>query len=159
MATVQINNTQPIRVDGGGQIIINNGTDDLVVNLHDPGSLVITPGGYDLGEYDNYGAPKVPILRNKLRTDIRLRGRVTTEFSTTDKLAYLSQQIDSTNGLAKTYTFIVKVPNKTDGTTGHTITLANTYFVRPAEYQEGGEFDFLDMVLRSNTHIPVLATY
>lgn len=159
MATVQINNAKPIRLDGGGQIIFNNGTDDLVLNVHEVGSVRIVHGGYDLGRYENYGAPKVPILRSKQRTVISVSATVTTELSTADKFFDLSTEIDSTNGLAKTYTFSLKIPDKTDGTTGHLMPYANTYFVRPHTYRQGVDFDFFEAELESLTHIPTVTTY
>lgn len=159
MATVDINNTQPARLENGGSLILDDGSNSYVIHLRDPGDVSIEPGGYALLEYRDAGAVQIPIMGDQRYTVLRFKAKVTNELATASKLLYWSTQYNTGAGKAKVFTVTVKIPDYLNAATGDTMAYANCYFTAPGKYQEGQEFDMLEFEMRSTTITPTLATY
>lgn len=148
MATTPINNTQPIRFEAGGTATFTDSAAlDVEVNNREKGTLEVEQGGYEVLDYQNKGLNQIPLEGDQVMSRIRMRMKLTKKG--TNDIMSLSQARDTTTGLVKVYTLVVRwLDHKNVATyTQHTFT--NVFFTRPARIVEGTRFDTVEVEMMS----------
>lgn len=161
MAAGNINNAQPIRIEGGGKLVISNGTTDFTIHNIDTGSIAFEPGGYEVLEYTNYGEMQVPLEGNEQPSKITIKCKMVKQDATNnlDALSNARNTSGGSGGLVKTYSIWSDTPDYKGATTGVRHSFANCYFLKPVKITRGVQFDMLEMELGSSEPSFTIVTY
>lgn len=142
---------------GGTFSIIDGATTHTVLNIQ-PGSIKITPGGYEKLRSIDRGVQKQSILGNAELSTIEVTCRIGAGvLDNANEILTLSTADDTTNGLAKEYSVEFFLPSGPYLTSGSKWTFANTQFEKPAELSVGTDFDTLTLRFVSRDRVGTLA--
>lgn len=147
MATVQVNNTQPIRFEADGVIRLNDGTDDLIIRNKDKGTLRFRNSGNDVLRWQENGENKVPLMG-----DQQICGfTITVKMSKDDANDIWTRVVRKVPSPATGLVFVfptgqIDVPDYKAATTGRRFPMTNVYVLpEQCEWSSGTEFDMLTL--------------
>lgn len=151
MADANINTTIK-RFEQGGRLIINDGTDNLTIFNHEPGSIEITDPVAKRLEYNDAGAVQIPLESDDQPGMVRFQIR--TGSYVTGLLSKLIKRNTAAN-TAKTLGIVAKCPAFQGATTGETLTWANgtCWVAEDIQIRFGGpdSMDLVTITLKTQT--------
>lgn len=158
MADVNTNQTIK-RFEQGGRLIINDGTDNLTIYNHEPGSIEITDPVAKRIEYNDGGSVQIPLESDDQPGMVRFQIR--TGSYVTGLLSKLIRRNAAAN-TAKTLGIVAKLPDYQAATTGQTLTWANgtCWVAEDLQIRFGGpdSMDLVTITLKTQTKYTA-ATY
>lgn len=158
MADVNTNQTIK-RFEQGGRLIINDGTDNLTIYNHEPGSIEITDPVAKRIEYNDGGSVQIPLESDDQPGMVRFQIR--TGSYVTGLLSKLIKRNPAGN-TAKTLGIVAKLPDYQAATTGQTLTWANgtCWVAEDLQIRFGGpdSMDLVTITLKTQTKYTA-ATY
>lgn len=142
MADVNIN-AAPKRFEQGGRLIISDGTDNITILNHEPGSIEITDPVAKRLEYNDGGAVQTPLESDSQPGMVRFQFRCGAYVS--GLLTKLPRR-NSAGNTAKTYGIEVKIPAYMGATTGEKLTWAadTCWLAEDVQIRPGGA-DSMDL--------------
>jgi len=158
MPDTAINTGQPLRLEQGGLLkLIDGATDPYEIQNREKGTVQLEDGWYEPLRYNNKGQMQVPVEGDERPSTFRATLMLTS--TAAGQLLVVSQGRNTAAGLLKVYILEVHWPAYKGATTGHKATIANAYFLKPVQIQEGQEFDTVTIEMESSEPKWTLATY
>jgi hypothetical protein len=157
MPDTAINTAQPLRLEQGGRLRIIDGATTYEVQNRDKGTVQLADGWYEPLRYNNKGEMQVPVEGDEQPSTLRAVVKLTSFDAS--QLLTVAQQRDTSTGKLKTYSLEIDWPDYKGASTGHKATIANAYFIRPVQIQEGQEFDTVTIEMESSEPKWTLAGY
>lgn len=152
MAAVTKNVSPVLRFENLGTLVLSDATDDITFKNIEPGTLVITPGGYDkISTYDQ-SVPQPPIKGNSRMSRVAITLRVGNDDTSAGAYATLqSVDVSSTSLMYKEWTKVVITTLDTDATgTGLPYSAKNLSLVPGSLSKRAGrEYDTIQFELES----------
>lgn len=157
MPAINAGNAVSFNVHGEIDIVIGATTHTLA--LKEPGTLTFTDGAEELRRYTDGGVQQTPIKGAKRLSTIAIDAKVAHSGTPANDL-YSILRAEGTGGAPLAIASIqVRVPNDEDDTSGTSYTWANCWPTEDLVYQEGAEFDMVQLRFESRTARATLATY
>lgn len=146
--------TDPVRINAGGTIVIDDGTDTIsIVNL-EPGSLQETVGLRETLEYTDRDALKQPVEGPEQMSELSLSFKMASTVGADNPLDdFLTQA--SADGKAREFTVTIQRPHKRGGATGFQAVWQ--YCSIPASgirINSSEQFDTVELTFRSRNTKP-----
>mgnify|MGYP007117021471 CR=1 FL=1 len=157
MPDTTINSGQPLRFEQGGVLRLSRGGTDYAVVNRDKGTVQFEDGWYDALRYNDRGQMQVPLEGDERPSTLRATVKLTSV--ATAQLLALAQTRDTSTGKVAVWTVQLDFPAYKGATTGHRFSIANAYFLKPVQVQEGQEFDTVTIEMESSEPNWTLATY
>lgn len=154
-----INDGNAVTFNVGGEIDIVIGATTHTLSLKEPGTLTWTDGRENLRRYTDGGVQQTPIKGDQRLTTIGIDAKVAHSGTPADDL-YSILNAAGTGGAPLAIASIqVRVPDDTDSAAGTSYTWANCWPSEDLVYQEGAEFDMVQLRFESKTARATVSTY
>ena len=152
MATIQVNNTQPLRFEANGVLRFNDGVDDLIVRNKEKGTLRIRFAQREVLRWQENGTNQVPLRGDEQTPRVEIDVKLSRDDGANDIFTRIVRKAPSPEtGLVFVFATVqIDVPNFAGASTGSRFSFVNAYIVPDqCEISSGMEFDTLRIVFEA----------
>ena len=146
------------RIEAGAILTFNDGTTTWTFTSIEPGTLRWKPGFYEPLNFTERGVQQFPYEGDGQITEFELDVKYAGAQAANDVGLFLLAR-DTTTGLMKSWTIVLKNPSVKGGATGEQITFATCYLAEGPEFKAGTKFDMLSVKMKSIVAVPAVTTY
>jgi hypothetical protein len=159
MADVTKNTAKRRVMAAGGKIVIDDGTDDITIDLVNFGSVRMTPPFVERVNYMNGVTPQRPLAGNKTTGVVEFTA-IAGALTEAKGLIALATAVDAASGAAKVYATVeVFIPDYEGATTGQKVTMTNAWFENAPTYAGGAPDTIEGLQIRCQYADWATATY
>lgn len=154
-----INDGNPVTFNVGGEIDIVIGATTHTLSLKEPGTLTWTDGRENLRRYTDAGVPQTPIKGDGRWSTIAIDAKVAQSGTPAGDLYDILNAAGTGGAPLAIASIQVRIPDDTDSATGKSYTWADCWPTEDLVYQEGAEFDMVQLRFESKTQRATTGTY